>query len=97
MVTFFNNSAVQLKEAGIDERGVIVVYYALKTGRVTNSDVQGLFKVSKPTTTRLFASLSQYLEQRGTTGKRTYYSIKGLQDGRTICINEVLYLPRRGH
>lgn len=81
MVTFFNSPAAQLKEAGVDERGILVVNHALKTGRVTNSDVQELAKVSKPTATRLLSSLTRYLELKGTTGKGTYYVIKGLTKG----------------
>ena len=81
MVTFFNSPVAQLKEAGVDERGILVVNHALKTGRVTNSDVQELAKVSKPTATRLLASLTKYLELKGTTGKGTYYVIKGLTKG----------------
>ena len=81
MVTFFNSPAAQLKEAGVDERGIMVVNHALKTGRVTNSDVQELAKVSKPTATRLLSSLTRYLELKGTTGKGTYYVIKGLTKG----------------
>ena len=81
MITFFNNPAAQLKEAGIDERGILVVNHVLKAGRVTNSDVQEMFKISKSTATRLLSSLSQYLDQKGITGKGTYYSIKGFTKG----------------
>ncbi len=84
MVTFFNNPAMQLKDAGIDERGAIVVNHALRAGKVTNSDVQTLLKVSKPTATRLLASLSRYLELNGTTGKGSFYSIKGLTKGSNL-------------
>ena len=81
MVTFFNNPAVQLKEAGIDERGVIIINSVLKQKRITNSDVQKLLTVSKPTATRLLSSLSDYLIVTGTRGKGTYYTIKGLTIG----------------
>ena len=52
-----------------------------KNGRITNTDVQEMAKVSKPTATRLLTSLSDYLEVRGTTGKGTYYVVKGLIKG----------------
>ncbi|MBR5906820.1 MAG: putative DNA binding domain-containing protein [Bacteroidales bacterium] len=81
MVMFYNNPTAQLKESGINERGVMIVNHALKTGKVSNSDVREMLKVSKPTATRLLASLSQYLELKGTTGKGTYYSVKGLSMG----------------
>ena len=55
--------------------------FALKNGRITNTDVQEMAKVSKPTATRLLTSLSDYLEVKGTTGKGTYYVVKGLTKG----------------
>ena len=81
MVTFFNSPAAQLKEAGVDERGITIVNYVLAEKKVTNSDVQKLLNVSKPTATRLLASLSDYLVVTGTRGKGTFYSIKGLTIG----------------
>ena len=81
MVTFFSSPATQLKEAGISERGILAVEFALKNGRITNTDVQEMAKVSKPTATRLLASLSDYLEVKGTTGKGTYYVVKGFTKG----------------
>lgn len=88
MVTFFNSPVAQLKEAGIDERGVAIINYVLVEKKVTNSDVQKLLKVSKPTATRLLASLSNYLVATGTRGKGTYYSIKGLTIGSQTNIGE---------
>ena len=35
----------------------------------------------KPTATRFLASMTRYLELKGTTGKGTYYVIKGLTKG----------------
>lgn len=81
MITFYNSPAAQLKEAGISERGVQAVEFALKNGRITNTDVQEMANVSKPTATRLLTSLSDYLEVKGTTGKGTYYVVKGLTKG----------------
>ena len=81
MVTFYTSPAAQLKDAGVSARGVLIVEHALKTGRVTNSDVQELVNVSKPTASRILASLTRYLEVKGTTGKGTYYVIKGLTKG----------------
>ena len=73
-----NNPTVQLKEVGIDERGAIIIKSVLDQKRITNSDVQKLLNVSKPTATRLLSSLSDYLIVTGTRGKGTYYTIKGL-------------------
>lgn len=81
MVTFYSSPTAQLKEAGISERGIQAVEFALRNGRITNTDVQEMAKVSKPTATRILASLSEYLEMKGTTGKGTYYIVKGLTKG----------------
>lgn len=81
MVTFYSSPTAQLKEAGISERGIQTVEFALRNGRITNTDVQEIAKVSKPTATRILASLSEYLEVKGTTGKGTYYIVKGLTKG----------------
>ncbi len=81
MVTFYNSPVAQLKEAGIDERGIAVINYVLAAKKVTNSDVQQLLNVSKPTSTRILSYLSDYLVITGTRGKGTYYSIKGLTIG----------------
>lgn len=81
MVTFYSSPTAQLKEAGISERGIQAVEFALRNGRITNTDVQEMAKVSKPTATRILASLSEYLEVKGTTGKGTYYIVKGLTKG----------------
>ena len=81
MITFFNSPVAQLKEAGVDERGIAIVNYVLAEKKVTNSDVQKLLNVSKPTATRILASLSDYLLLTGTRGKGTFYSIKGLTIG----------------
>lgn len=79
MVTFFSSPAAQLKEAGIDERGIAVVNYVLAEKKVTNSDVQQLLNVSKPTATRILSSLSDYLVITGTRGKGTTTPSKGFQ------------------
>ena len=88
LVTFFNSPAAQLKDAGVDERGIAIVNYVLTEKRVTNSDVQKLLNVSKPTATRLLTSLSDYLVVTGTRGKGTFYSIKGLTIGSQTDIGE---------
>ncbi len=88
MVTFFNSPTDQLKEVGIDERGIAIINYVLAKKKVTNSDVQKLLNVSKPTATRLLVSLSDYLVVTGTRGKGTYYSIKGLTIGSQASISK---------
>ena len=65
----------------MSDRGIQAVNFALKNGKITNTDVQEMAKVSKATATRLLGSLSDYLELKGSTGKGTYYVVKGLTKG----------------
>lgn len=62
---------------------------------MTNSDVQELAKVSKPTATRLLSSLTRYLELKGTTGKGTYYVVKGLTNGSYNSYSSVVFFAQR--
>ena len=71
-------------DVNLHHEGVQAVEFALKNGRITNTDVQEMAKVSKPTATRLLTSLSDYLEVKGTTGKGTYYVVKGLTKGSNL-------------
>ena len=54
------------------------VRYAAKNGRITNSDVQHILGVSKPTASRILQQMNGWLEMQDVTGKSTYYMIKGL-------------------
>ena len=47
-------------------------------GRITNSDVQHILGVSKPTASRILQQMNGWLEMQDVTGKSTYYMIKGL-------------------
>ena len=54
-----------------------VIDYTIKNGKVTNADVREILNVSKPTATRILASLSNYLKLAGTSGRGAYYTIIG--------------------
>lgn len=60
---------------GLEERMAPVLEHVLKNHRVTNSDVQKLLVVSKPTATRLLQKLDVLLEQVG-HGAGAYYKIR---------------------
>lgn len=57
MVTYYASAAVQLKTQGLDKRLCEIMAYTLDKGAVTNSDVQELLNVSKPTAGRLLSRL----------------------------------------
>ena len=77
-----------LKMRRVPEEAVFGTEYPFRTGNacflhrmLPNIDVQEMAKVSKPTATRLLASLSDYLEVKGTTGKGTHYVVKWFTKG----------------
>ncbi len=71
---------IMLEELGIDERQREVVQFLRGRGRITNTDYQKSFGVSKPTASRNLNALlqKQVLIKVGQTGKGTYY-IQNLQ------------------
>ena len=75
-ITLYNNPQTQMQAMGLTERQRQVVGYVLSHNRVTNSEVQTLCKVSKPTATRLLSDLDTLLVQNGNRGKGTYYEIR---------------------
>jgi len=71
-----------LRAMGLNERQIKAVLYVKEKGKITNREYQELTLVSKPTSTRDLQALVELglLEQRGITGKGTYYVlVKGLQ------------------
>jgi len=71
-----------LRAMGLNERQIKAVLYVKERGKITNREYQELTLVSKPTSTRDLQALVELglLEQRGITGKGTYYVlVKGLQ------------------
>lgn len=78
MITYYTDIRSQLLAQRIDERHISVIEYVVKNGRVTNSDVQDLLKVSKPTASRILQQMNDWLEMQGKVGKGTYYVPKWL-------------------
>lgn len=74
-VTHYADVSAQVQAMGLEERMAPVLEHVLKNHRVTNSDVQKLLVVSKPTATRLLQKLDVLLEQVG-HGAGAYYKIR---------------------
>lgn len=78
MITYYTDVRSQLLAQRVDERHIPVIEYAAKNGRVTNSDVQHILGVSKPTASRILQQMNGWLEMQGKVGKGTYYVPKWL-------------------
>ena len=76
MITYYTDIRSQLLAQRVDERYISVVEYAAKNGRVTNSDVQNILGVSKPTASRILQQMNGWLDMQGKVGKGTYYTPK---------------------
>lgn len=59
MVTYYASASKQLKMQGLDSRLTEIMAYTLDKGTVTNSNVQELLNVSKPTANRLLSRLAE--------------------------------------
>ena len=65
---------------GINPNLALIVEYVIENGEITNSIVQKILNVSKPTATRYLNILeSAYLSKIGETGVGTIYILKGSQ------------------
>ena len=78
MITYYTDIRSQLLVQRVDERYIPVIEYAAKNGRVTNSDVQEILGVSKPTASRILQQMNGWLDMQGKVGKGTYYTPKWL-------------------
>lgn len=69
----------RLKEVGLSDRQIKAVIYVKEKGRITNREYQRLNNIKKRQTSEDLAVLEDkgILEKIGTTGKGTYYILKG--------------------
>lgn len=68
-----------LKERGLKDGLIQIVFYVQANEIITNSEVQKLCEVSKATATRYLKKLEDnFIEKMGTTGVGTVYVLKGL-------------------
>ncbi|MEA3414649.1 MAG: ATP-binding protein, partial [Thermodesulfobacteriota bacterium] len=67
-----------LRKLGLNERQIKAVVYAKKNGRITNKNIQELFKVSRETATRdlIFLLEKDILLSSEIKGAGTYYVLK---------------------
>ena len=76
MVTLYCDKIKQMRTMGLDERQMSIVDYILEHGRVTNANVQEMFKVSRVTALRLLNGLSPLVELVGGKGVDSHYIMK---------------------
>ena len=76
MVTLYCDKTKQMRTMGFDERQMAIVDYILEYGRVTNANVQEMFKVSRVTALRLLSGLSPLVELVGGKGVDSHYVMK---------------------
>lgn len=79
MITYYTDIFSQLKAQKVDDKYHPIIDFVVKNGCITNTDVQLIMKVSKPTATRILHSLDSLLEKHGTSGKGVYYKLLGSQ------------------
>jgi ATP-dependent DNA helicase RecG len=84
-VIFYKNIYTErhLQEMGLNERQIKAVMYVKEKGKITNKIYQEICEVKKRQATDDLKELERrkILERVGTTGKGTYYTLKGRQRG----------------
>ena len=79
-ITFYKDVKTAMVVKGINPNLALIVEYVIENGEITNSIVQKILNVSKPTATRYLNILeSAYLSKIGETGVGTIYILKGSQ------------------
>jgi ATP-dependent DNA helicase RecG len=79
VVEFFKITRAYLEAQGLNEELASIILYVQEKGSISNSEVQSLLKVSKPTASRYLHDLDgRFLEKVGSTGKGTSYKLKVL-------------------
>ncbi|MDR2039859.1 MAG: hypothetical protein LBQ60_18205 [Bacteroidales bacterium] len=81
MLTFYADVRTQLAAEGLSEGLIPIIEYVITNGRINNSQIQTLVKVSKTTATRILWQLEPWVTKQGITGKGTYYTLKGNDGG----------------
>lgn len=76
MVTLYCDKMKQMRMMGLDERQIRIVDYILEHGRVTNANIQEMFKVSRVTALRLLCGLNALVDLIGGKGIDSHYVMK---------------------
>ena len=78
IVEFQKYSKDGLQDKSLNESLIKIVLFVQEYGKISNTKVQELCKVSKRTASRYLSKLEEeFLEKQGDTGKGTFYSLKG--------------------
>jgi len=78
IVEFRRFNEEYLKSLGLNDSFIKIILFVQENGRITNTDVQEICKVSKRTASNYLMELEKdYLNKVGETGKGTYYNLKG--------------------
>ncbi len=80
-ITYYTDVRSQLSSQKMDEKYIAVIEFAVKNGRITNSDVQKILGISKTTAFRLLQRMDKWLILHGKIGKGAYYVPKWLSIG----------------
>ena len=73
MLTYYSNFYTQLRAENIDEKVIQIIEYVITNGSISNSEVQKLLKVSKPTATRLLKQTEKWLNMKNVGRKGIVY------------------------
>ncbi len=78
VVEFFKHTSESLKLLGLNESFIKIILFTQNNGSISNSTVQDICKVSKRTASKYLSDLENvFFDKKGTTGKGTFYTLKG--------------------
>ncbi len=82
IVEFKRYDAEYLKNLGLKDSFIKIIQFVQNNGKISNSEVQELCKVSKRTASNYLKELeTNFLDKKGETGKGTIHVLKGQQRG----------------
>ncbi|NOX47999.1 MAG: transcriptional regulator [Chlorobi bacterium] len=78
VVEFYKHTVNSLKSLGLNDSYITIVLFVQEKGKITNTEVQDICKVSKRTASRYLLELEDlFFKKKGETGKGTFYTLKG--------------------
>ena len=78
MVEFIKYNEEYLNSKGLNNSLIKIILFVQEKGKITNTEVQKLCKVSKRTASRYLSNLEKrFFKKQGDTGKGTFYILKG--------------------
>jgi ATP-dependent DNA helicase RecG len=73
ILTYYADVRTQLQTEQVDEKLIKIIEYVSDNGSITNSEIQKLLNVSKPTATRLLKQSEQWLVSKNIGRKGIEY------------------------